>query len=84
MEGHIQVSARVDFRLDGKIVPLSYICPDGEAFFVKKIHQGKRQLSISGQCEWYFLCTVEHKGLKMHKQLLFSEDAWYLCNTEFQ
>lgn len=82
MEGYTPISVRVDFRSDGKIVPLSCICPNGDTFFVQKIHQSKRQLSISGQCEWHFLCTVKCKDIKVHKQLLFSEDVWYLCDMK--
>lgn len=82
MQNHTQVSVRADFRSDGNIVPISCICSDGKILLVQKVYQAKKRLSSSGQLEWYFVCTVKHKMLKTNMQLLFSGDAWYICDKE--
>lgn len=79
---HIPVHVRADFRLDGSIVPLAYIGPEGKTCSVQKVFWASRGTEDSDI--WTFDCLVKNGGSSIRTHLLFSGERWYLCPRELQ
>lgn len=76
----IPIHVRADFRLDGNIIPLVYIEPNGITCTVQKVHQAFRDTENPHM--WIFDCIVEDSGNSIRARLLFSGEQWYLCSRE--
>ncbi len=78
----IPIHVRADFRLDGNIVPLAYIEPEGRTCSVQKVFWASR--GTEDPHIWIFDCLVKDSGSNIRTRLLFSGERWYLCPRELQ
>ena len=76
----IPIHVRVDFRLDGNIVPLTYIEPEGRTCSIQKVYWAGRDTKNPHML--IFDCLIKDGGNDMEKRLLFSGERWYLCSLK--
>lgn len=74
----IAIHVRADFRLDGHIIPLVYIEPNGKTYSVQKVHRAYRD--AEDPYTWFFSCLVNDGGNSIEVRLMFSGEKWYLCS----
>lgn len=79
---YIPVHVRADFRLDGNIIPLTYIDPEGKTYSVQKVRWACRD--TENPYMWIFDCLVRDGGSSIGARLLFSGERWYLCHLELE
>lgn len=76
----IPIHVRADFRLDGNIVPLTYIEPEGRTRSIQKVRCACRDAKNPHM--WIFDCLVKDCENSTGTCLLFSGERWYLCHLE--
>lgn len=76
----IPIHVRADFRLDGSIIPLTFIEPKGRTCSVQKVRSACRDPENPHM--WIFDCLVKDGGSSIGTRLLFSGERWYLCLLE--
>lgn len=76
----IPIYVRADFRLDGNIVPLTYIEPEGKTRSIQKVSRACRIPENPNM--WIFDCLVKDGESSIEIRLMFSGERWYLCSSK--